>query len=47
MFNGDTLVAAMDDAIVIDPNRFLEKTLEDDQRVQYVTVGKAANGFSR
>ncbi len=37
----DSIVAAMKDPLVIDPNRFLHKTLGKDGRIRYITVGKA------
>jgi UDPglucose 6-dehydrogenase len=40
-FNADSVVAAMDTPLVIDPNRFLLQTLGNDGRIRYVTVGKA------
>lgn len=41
--DAETIVSAMRAPIVIDPNRFLEKTLGSDSRIQYAAVGKAAN----
>jgi UDPglucose 6-dehydrogenase len=40
--NADSLVAAMPAPLVIDPNRFLSKTMGIDTRIRYVTVGKAS-----
>jgi UDPglucose 6-dehydrogenase len=37
----DTVVSAMRMPVVVDPNRFLEKTLGSDSRIRYATVGKA------
>lgn len=37
----DAVVSAMRLPVVIDPNRFLEKTLGNDPRIRYATVGKA------
>jgi UDPglucose 6-dehydrogenase len=37
----DSIVSAMRAPIVIDPNRFLEKTLGSDSRIRYATVGKS------
>jgi UDPglucose 6-dehydrogenase len=39
--DAETIVSAMRAPIVIDPNRFLEKTLGSDSRIRYATVGKA------
>lgn len=39
--DADIIVSAMRAPIVIDPNRFLEKTLGSDSRIRYATVGKA------
>ena len=38
----DSIVTAMPAPLVIDPNRFLFKTLGHDRRIRYVTVGKAS-----
>jgi len=38
----EELVAKMAAAVVIDANRFLAKTLGEDARIRYVSVGKAA-----
>jgi UDPglucose 6-dehydrogenase len=38
--SADRVVAAMENPLVIDPNRFLEETLGMDPRINYVTVGK-------
>jgi hypothetical protein len=35
-----TVVGRMKEAIVIDANRFLEKTLGSEPRLRYVAVGK-------
>ncbi len=40
--NADSLVAAMPVPLVIDPNRFLSKTLGNDPRIRYVTLGRAS-----
>jgi UDPglucose 6-dehydrogenase len=37
----EVVVSAMQIPLVIDPNRFLLKTLGSDNRIRYVTVGKA------
>lgn len=41
--DAETVVSNMRAPIVIDPNRFLEKTLGSDSRIRYATVGKASN----
>jgi UDPglucose 6-dehydrogenase len=37
----ETILSAMRKPLVIDPNGFLLSTLGRDQRIRYVTVGKA------
>jgi len=37
--SADTVVSAMTTPVVIDPNRFLVKTLDNDPRIRYVAVG--------
>jgi UDPglucose 6-dehydrogenase len=44
--DADIIVSAMRAPIVIDPNRFLEKTLGSDSRIRYATVGKAPGSQS-
>jgi UDPglucose 6-dehydrogenase len=39
--DADKVVSNLAAPIVIDPNRFLSKTLGNDSRICYVTVGKA------
>lgn len=40
--NADSIVAAMPVPWVIDPNRFLFKTLGSDPRIRYITLGRAS-----
>jgi UDPglucose 6-dehydrogenase len=38
--DADTVVSSMRNSTVLDPSRFLSKTLGSDPRIRYVTVGK-------
>jgi UDPglucose 6-dehydrogenase len=45
--SADSVVAVMEDPLVIDPNRFLEDTLGSDPRIRYVTIGKDSSEAER